>query len=50
MSAEVSRAIAAFIADMGLGRDAAKVLSEQFADVQNVNDLPDWVTEDADEE
>lgn len=45
MTAEVSRALAAFIASLGLGREAARALADQYASTTSVHDLPDWLTE-----
>jgi hypothetical protein len=45
VNADVSRALARFIASLSLDRDVAREFAAQFADVQDVTDLPDWVRE-----
>lgn len=50
MSADVSRALARFIASLSLSREAARDLTAQFAAVENVADLPEWVREVDDED
>lgn len=45
MEAEVSRVLAAFVTDMGLGQDAARALAGEYA-TASVGDLPGWLTED----
>lgn len=47
MSADVSRVLARFISSFALSQNAARELAAQFADVENVADLPEWVREDA---
>ncbi len=48
MSADVSRALARFVASLNLSREAARELVAQYGDVQAVTDLPDWIREAGD--
>lgn len=50
LSAEVSRALAVFIAKMGLGQESARALVEQYGPTGSASDLPDWLTEHSDDE
>jgi len=45
MTPEVSRALARFIASLTLSREAARELAAEYADVNDANDLPDWLLE-----
>lgn len=45
MTADVSRALARFIASLNLDPVVAREVVAQFAEVENVADLPDWVRE-----
>jgi hypothetical protein len=46
---DVSRSLATFIAANNLGRESARELAGQFADVNQAEDLPEWVRELDDE-
>lgn len=45
MVAEVSRALATFISNMGLGQTAARALAAEYGTAGSVSDLPEWLTE-----
>ena len=45
MNADVSRTLARFISSLNLDREVARDLAAEFADAQDVADLPDWVRE-----
>lgn len=45
MTPAVSRALAAFIAATGIGREAARRLAGQYANARSVAELPEWITE-----
>jgi len=45
MAPDVSRALARFIARMGLGQAAARELVSQYGATQSAANLPDWLTE-----
>lgn len=49
MNPDVSRSLATFIAANNLGRESARELAGQFADVNQAEDLPEWVRELDDE-
>lgn len=46
MSAEVSRALAQFVAALNLGPEIRAQLLEEYGGVENVTDLPEWLTDD----
>lgn len=48
MSADVSRALAIFIARTGVGREASRDLAARYAAASSIGDLPAWLTEDPD--
>lgn len=49
MAADVSRALAVFIARTGVGREASRDLAARYAPASSIGDLPAWITEDPDQ-
>lgn len=49
LPADISRALAVFVANMGLGQDAARALADEYSTTGSAADLPAWLTEQIDE-
>lgn len=45
MNADVSRSIARFTASLNLGQEASRQLAAEYADVEDADDLPEWIRE-----
>jgi len=45
VNADVSRALARFTSELGLSQQAAREIAAQFADVDDVDELPEWIVE-----